>query len=952
MKRSIAQGEKKTVCTVADGLTRERRSAMTAGLTPAAGIRRGDFDGLVCFAYRKGCGSTAETARRIRPLVFTALTVAEEEIDGAPFVIECYRLASEMAVRAKISAAGIAEAYTDLTGSAFTRAAAELFRRLDWRFVDGSISAVELAVALEYAETLQRDGHIRVSTSSEDGEYRLTVARNDGAAFGALVDRIAELVASAGFRIRRGVFLRFNRDSASDDFARLPVETAQLLLDNAAETSVAERLKELAENCRLLAHAEFGDLHQRELVECGELTWRRADLARAVEAFLRTQFSFVDRHVYTQEKIRHFLCLFPELLNELCDLFEAKFDPRSKRAGCEAKRKTLAARIAALTTGIPANDRIARNVFAAALDFIDNIQLTNYFTEDKAALAFRVDTRFLDFYGELSPEYPASFPADRPASIFFFYRADTLGFMVCFDACARGGWRSVVPKFGAGKLERLDPYEVAKDEIFREVYVLAHTQHLKNKDIYEGGSKTITLLRPREGETDFHPRLWESQRAVTSALMSLVNYDDHGRLRDRKVVDTLHHPEIIEIGPDENMSDVMIEWIGEYARRSGYALGSGLISGKPGSGFNHKALGVTSYGVYQYLLATADELGIKVDSEPWSVKISGGPNGDVAGNIIKLLNRPADSGHGFAHPDLKIVGIVDGPAAAADPTGLDREELLQLVAEHRDLDGFDPEKLRGDGACIIYTKPIVDHDVDRYRMLVRRNGRIEEKLLPRDEFLQRSRGILYLKADIFIPCGGRPSTIDLDNCDDYSPRGVNSSRAIVEGANSFITPRARKRLQERGILIIKDASANKCGVITSSYEILSGLMLDDSEFNANKEELVRELMVVLRRRARNEANWLYSHFHSDGVMLTELTERLSRAINAKNVELRHFLEEHPQYVTDEVILAHLLPLFTTKFRKRLTRIPASYRRAIVSVELASRIVYSLDDLNSEIRAVL
>ena len=116
--------------------------------------------------------------------------------------------------------------------------------------------------------------------------------------------------------------------------------------------------------------------------------------------------------------------------------------------------------------------------------------------------------------------------------------------------------------------------------------------------------------------------------------------------------------------------------------------------------------------------------------------------------------------------------------------------------------------------------------------------------------------------------------------------------------------------------------------------------------------MVRELMVVLKQRARSEANWLYTHFHTDGLMLTELTERLSRAINAKNAELRRFLEEHPNYVTDEVILAHLLPIFTTKFRKRLTRIPASYRRAIVSVELASRIVYSLGDLNSEIRAVL
>ena len=30
--------------------------------------------------------------------------------------------------------------------------------------------------------------------------------------------------------------------------------------------------------------------------------------------------------------------------------------------------------------------------------------------------------------------------------------------------------------------------------LFRENYVLAHTQHLKNKDIYEGGSKMVVVI--------------------------------------------------------------------------------------------------------------------------------------------------------------------------------------------------------------------------------------------------------------------------------------------------------------------------------------------------------------------------------------------------------------------------------------------------------------------------
>ena len=119
-----------------------------------------------------------------------------------------------------------------------------------------------------------------------------------------------------------------------------------------------------------------------------------------------------------------------------------------------------------------------------------------------------------------------------------------------------------------------------------------------------------------------------------------------------------------------------------------------------------------------------------------------------------------------------------------------------------------------------------------------------------------------------------------------------------------------------------------------------------------KTKLVQEVMEILRRRADDEAEWLFAHFTPGSKPMTELTEELSGAINAKNRELRKFLEKNPQYVTDDLILSHLPQIFARKFRANLKRIPASYRRAIASVELASRIVYRLGDLSTEIRAVL
>ena len=60
----------------------------------------------------------------------------------------------------------------------------------------------------------------------------------------------------------------------------------------------------------------------------------------------------------------------------------------------------------------------------------------------------------------------------------------------------------------------------------------------------------------------------------------------------------------------------------------------------------------------------------------------------------------------------------------------------------------------------------------------------------------------------------------------------------MEGANSFITPEARVQLQKKGVLLLRDASANKCGVISSSYEIIANLLLTEEEFLAHKERYV------------------------------------------------------------------------------------------------------------------
>ncbi len=825
-------------------------------------------------------------------------------------------------------------------------------RRVNWSEV-ADLDADRIAFRLDMALRVEGSDASEVRIEPRGKGFQIsfavsTVAREEG-----LFGRTIGILENSGFRVERSYLREFTRaEKGGSDFRHKAVRINTFYVVPArrgagAPAALAKLERELNE----LSWSPIADYFE------GELNFRQGfcvasvNLLRAAAEFVHSQLAFVDRNAYNSVDICRFMASYPSILRKMCDTFEERFDPKGPRD----TRKTAASfarirrEIAQVNSGVAEKDQRVRTVLGSVLSFMERVLKSNYFSTGKSALAFRLDAGFMSDYEKLSPAYAAAFPPERPYGVFFFWRREAFGFQIRFDEIARGGWRTVVPRMEDNPFELGDSYEYARCESFRECFVLANTQHKKNKDIYEGGSKMLTLLR-FAGDGELKPRLWAAQRGIFDAFLSLINFDGEGRLRDKAIVDFLGEQEIIEIGPDENMFDDMIEWMGARAAEKGYVLGPGIISGKGDAGINHKHYGVTSFGVHRYLLRTLRYLGIDPGADGFTVKISGGPFGDVAGNEIKLLNA-RDGAGSFLMPGLRIVAVTDGPAAAYDPDGLDRDELSRLV-HAANLDAFDPGKLRGEGAYIIFNKPRRTESGDVFRMATVQRGRLVEREIDRDEFMFLFQNNICHRADVFIPCGGRPRTITPANVPAYAPNGVPSSRAIVEGANSFISPEARDELQRLGVVIVKDASANKCGVITSSYEIISGLVLDAADFQAVKPALVREVMEILRRRADDEAEWLFAHFVPGGKFMTELTEELSGAINAKNLELRKFLERNPQYVTDDLILSHLPRIFARRFRANLKRIPASYRRAIASVELASRIVYRLGDPATEIRAVL
>ena len=345
---------------------------------------------------------------------------------------------------------------------------------------------------------------------------------------------------------------------------------------------------------------------------------------------------------------------------------------------------------------------------------------------------------------------------------------------------------------------------------------------MKNKDIPEGGAKGVLLLKP-SGD-----RIAAVRGGVNALLDLLVRDDESHDTTQEKLISYYEKDDIIYLGPDENITNDLIEWIPAQAARRGYPYAAAFMSSKPGAGINHKEYGVTSEGINVFVENMLKFINIDPHKQRFTVKMTGGPDGDVAGNELKILHREYGE-------NARVVAIGDGTGAAYDPDGLNWPELLRLFKASSGIAEFNEANLRGKGAFVI-------------------RADTPEHMKIRNELHAT------VQADVLIPGGGRPYTVNDKTWELFIRDGKPTVQAIVEGANIFFTENARKKLQENGVLIIKDSSANKTGVICSSYEIIASLTISEREFLEIKATYVSQVIDILRIKADNEAKLLFREY--------------------------------------------------------------------------------------------
>ena len=313
-----------------------------------------------------------------------------------------------------------------------------------------------------------------------------------------------------------------------------------------------------------------------------------------------------------------------------------------------------------------------------------------------------------------------------------------------------------------------------------------------------------TARGPMKGGLRFHPSMDEDHAASLASLMtwktavvdipyggakggincdpSKLSNSELYRITTRfvELMKEVIGPTIDIPAPDVNTNAQIMGWImNEYSNY--YGFNPGIVTGKPVDLFG--SLGreeATGRGVMYTLEEYLKESGRKLADV--SVAVQG--FGNVGSNAARLI----------AEQGGRIVAVSDISGGIANDQGIDIPRLLDWVAEHGVVEGFEgADRIDGDQ-------------------------------------------VLTFQADVLIPAA-LEDAITKDNADDVK------AEVVLEAANGPTTPDAHDMLHQRGVTVIPDILANAGGVTVSYFEWSQNIQ----QFRWELERVNRELDQIMRR---------------------------------------------------------------------------------------------------------
>ena len=527
------------------------------------------------------------------------------------------------------------------------------------------------------------------------------------------------------------------------------------------------------------------------LVLRARLTWREIVVLRAICKYLRQAGI-----AFSQPYMARTLAANSGIASLLVELFHARFDPARSRTGKGVDR--LVSAIESALEQVPSldEDRILRRFLAV----VQAILRTNHYQRDGSG-ALKPYTSF-----KLDPSLVPDLPLPRPMFEVFVYLPRTEGVHLRGGPVARGGIR----------------WSDRPEDFRTEVLGLMKAQMVKNAVIVPVGAKGgFVVKRPPVGadRTELMEEVKACYRTLIRGMLDLTdNLEPGGVVAPADVVRYDGDDSYLVVAADKGTA-TFSDMANAIAIEYGYWLGDAFASGGS-TGYDHKRMGITARGAWESVKRHFRELGIDVQSQPFTVAGIGDMSGDVFGNGM-LLSREIRLVAAFNHQHVFLDPEPDQAAGYAE-----RERLFgQAGSSWSD---YDESSISAGGGVFARSAKSIEVSPQAAEALGIEAGAMTPAELVR-AILRSPVDLLfnggignYVKASSEAHAAADDRTNDSVRVDASELR----CRVVGEGGNLGLTQLARVEYALAGGSVSTDFIDNSGGVDCSDREVNIKILLD------------------------------------------------------------------------------------------------------------------------------
>ncbi|MGE0158466.1 MAG: NAD-glutamate dehydrogenase [Gemmatimonadales bacterium] len=567
--------------------------------------------------------------------------------------------------------------------------------------------------------------------------------------------------------------------------------------------------------CETVLAARAGDVMSdrlNALVLTAGLHWREVDVLRALVGYAFQRGVVPSRLALPAALVKH-----PGIAKELFELFKVKFDPatgatRAERmAAAEDIRTAFRASLESVT--LLSDDRALRRLE----ELIGELVRTNFYRRGGRTPTLRsggvpfVSFKFLVGHLEHS----------RPTELLFevwVHSARMEGVHLRGARVSRGGIR----------------WSDRPDDFRKEVLGLVRTQMVKNAVIVPEGSKGGFITR--RVAADPEERLAEAKEQYKTLIRGMLDLTDDladGSPVPPQDVVAYDPPDPYLVVAADKGTATFSDMANGVAAEYGFWLGDAFASG--GShGYDHKAVAITARGGWECVKRHFHEMGMDIQTEPFTVVGIGDMSGDVFGNGMLLSDQ------------IRLIAAFDHRHVFIDP---DPDPRLSFVERRRlfALGGSSWADYRAE--ALSAGAMIVPRGAKEVRLTpeARRALGIEDPSTADEKTGAAGAGSEVLDGEALVRCvlrapadllwnGGIGTYVKASteaHVDAADPTNdavrVDASalrfRVVGEGGNLGFTQRARVEYALRGGRINTDALDNSGGVDMSDHEVNLKILL-------------------------------------------------------------------------------------------------------------------------------